>query len=352
MRQAYFLGGTTADGFRSRFFDRLNEPGMYAFILKGGPGTGKSTLMRHIAAAFPDEAVSVYHCASDASSLDAVVLEDRKILIADGTAPHVMEVAQPMLTGEIVNLGALLSSGQLHAHREEISRLFAENARCHKSARQYAQAVTALHDDICSAARHALLFEKLSAFSERMVRRLLPRTGGSAGEISYHQLSALTAEGYITHALPEDFHIVLLKDPYFAGSDQLLRLVAQNACKRGLRCMISENYLFGDPLYEHLLLPDCHLALLSENSCCTPQYQDAQPLNLRRFYDKAELARRRPRLAFGQKASRSLLEEAADSIQAALTVHDELESYYISALDFSGADEAAEQILQKIRTRS
>lgn len=352
MRQAYFLGGTTADGFRSRFFDRLSEPGMYSFILKGGPGTGKSTLMRRIAEAFGDETVSLYHCASDASSLDAVVLEDRHILVADGTAPHVMEVAQPMLTGEIVNLGALLNGEQLRGNQSEIAALFAENARLHKRARQYAQAVTSLHDDIRTAAQNALLCEKLTAFSGRMLRRLLPRANGKAGTLSFHQLSALTADGYITHALPGDYHIVLLKDPYFAGSDHLLHLFAQGAVMRGLNCLVSENYLFGEPQYEHLILPECKIALLTESTCTTPAGEFAQVLNFRRFYDKAELAKRRQRTAFGQKASRSLLEEAAESIRSALSVHDDLEAYYIDALDFTGADHAAEQILARIKARS
>lgn len=351
MRHTYFLGGTTSDGFRSQFFERLNEQGMYSFILKGGPGTGKSTLMRRVAAAFPDETVSLYHCASDASSLDAVVLEERKILVADGTAPHVMEVAQPMITGEIVNLGAHLNGDQLRTNKEKISALFAENARFHKRARQYAQAVTSLHDDIRATAQNSLLREKLTAFSGRLIRRLLPRANGNAGTLCFNQLSALTAEGYITHALPEEYHIVLLNDPYFAGSDLLLRTFAQGALMRGLDCSVSMNYLFGEPLYEHLLVPQCGLALLSASVCDAAEEKASQVLNFRRFYDKAAIAKRRQRIAFGQKASRSLLEEAADSIQSALTVHDELESYYIDALDFSKADASAEELLKKIRER-
>ena len=91
MQQSYFLGGVTAGGFRTRFSEQIQQPGFYTYILKGGPGTGKSTLMKRVAAAFDGEPISLYHCSSDESSLDAVVLEDRGVVIVDGTAPHVFE---------------------------------------------------------------------------------------------------------------------------------------------------------------------------------------------------------------------------------------------------------------------
>ena len=65
MQQSYFLGGVTANGFRTHFSEQILRPDFYTYILKGGPGTGKSTLMKRIAAAFPDEPVSLYYCSSD-----------------------------------------------------------------------------------------------------------------------------------------------------------------------------------------------------------------------------------------------------------------------------------------------
>ena len=49
----FFLGSNTARGFRS-YFEQLLGPnsGYRLFILKGGPGTGKSSLMKKLASAF------------------------------------------------------------------------------------------------------------------------------------------------------------------------------------------------------------------------------------------------------------------------------------------------------------
>ena len=48
----YFLGGNTAQGFYS-LYDSFCPPrgGMFLWVIKGGPGCGKSTFMKTIAAA-------------------------------------------------------------------------------------------------------------------------------------------------------------------------------------------------------------------------------------------------------------------------------------------------------------
>ena len=64
----YFLGANSPGGFYS-LYDQLIDPAEAdaVFILKGGPGCGKSTLMKR---------------------LDAILLPEKKTAIVDGTAPH------------------------------------------------------------------------------------------------------------------------------------------------------------------------------------------------------------------------------------------------------------------------
>ena len=88
----YFLGANTPSGFISRF-DHLYDPddGWFAYILKGGPGTGKSTLMKRAAkeACSAQIKTQLIYCSSDPYSLDAVIFPEIKVCIVDGTAPHV-----------------------------------------------------------------------------------------------------------------------------------------------------------------------------------------------------------------------------------------------------------------------
>ena len=88
----YFLGANSPDGFYS-LYDQLIDPAAAEdiFILKGGPGCGKSTLMRRVGTALEDKGLQVEYiqCSGDPDSLDGIVAPALKIAIVDGTAPHV-----------------------------------------------------------------------------------------------------------------------------------------------------------------------------------------------------------------------------------------------------------------------
>jgi len=85
----YYAGGNTALGFYS--FYESNLKGLdRLFILKGGPGTGKSTLMKKIGQKWKDKGydIELLHCSSDNNSIDGVIIPKLKVGVVDGTAPH------------------------------------------------------------------------------------------------------------------------------------------------------------------------------------------------------------------------------------------------------------------------
>ena len=87
----YFLGANSPSGFYS-LYDQLIPPetAQAIYILKGGPGCGKSTLMRKVAAALAQEGFQGEYilCSGDPDSLDAVVFPALGTALVDGTAPH------------------------------------------------------------------------------------------------------------------------------------------------------------------------------------------------------------------------------------------------------------------------
>lgn len=91
MAVSFFLGGNTAQGFYS-LADRIIEPSEAdaIYILKGGAGCGKSSLMKKIAQRAEERgsAAHRFYCSGDPESLDAVLLPDQKVMLVDGTAPH------------------------------------------------------------------------------------------------------------------------------------------------------------------------------------------------------------------------------------------------------------------------
>lgn len=128
MTEKYFASANGYSGFRSYFKDVFSEEDLCRyFILKGGPGTGKSTFMKRIAENFSErvDSCELILCSSDTQSLDGVILakKGRRIAIVDGTAPHTVDPNFPGAVSEIINLGEGWDSSGLVARRDTIIAL-------------------------------------------------------------------------------------------------------------------------------------------------------------------------------------------------------------------------------------
>lgn len=87
----FYLGANSPGGFYSLYDELLRpEEARSIYILKGGPGCGKSSLMRRVGAAMEEHGLDVEYivCSGDPDSLDAVVIPTLKTALVDGTAPH------------------------------------------------------------------------------------------------------------------------------------------------------------------------------------------------------------------------------------------------------------------------
>ena len=77
-RSAYFAAVNSGRGFVSLFEGIFfGESITRRYIIKGGPGTGKSSFMRRVGqrALGEGRGVEYYYCSSDTASLDGVVID-------------------------------------------------------------------------------------------------------------------------------------------------------------------------------------------------------------------------------------------------------------------------------------
>ena len=183
---AFFLGAGTPGGFYS-LFDELYTPedGWRLYIVKGGPGTGKSTLMKRVAAAA--ERRGLYceriYCSSDPDSLDGVIVPGLKCSIADGTSPHVLEPKYPGVSETLVDLGQFRDDGELVPHADAVIRLTKENAAEHKKCAAFLKAAAAAEKEIAAAAEDALDETKLNVLANKLIAGELRAAGSHRGRV-------------------------------------------------------------------------------------------------------------------------------------------------------------------------
>lgn len=170
----FFAGANTGRGFVGAYDTfAMEEDIEHIWILKGGSGTGKSTLMHKVAAEAEEAGHSCvrYLCSSDPLSLDAVVMDGRYVIL-DGTAPHVWEMTYPGAVSEIVYLGKYWHSEKLAAHREEIIGLTKSKKESYTKGYSVLAALSTVEAENYQAMLSLLDIEKLRLWGERLLRKV------------------------------------------------------------------------------------------------------------------------------------------------------------------------------------
>lgn len=346
MQKSYFLGASGPDGFHTDFI--CEYASYYGVLLKGGPGTGKSTLMKKVVEAFKDEDISIYHCASDPHSLDAVVLEERGVYVMDATAPHVSETPLPFVTGEVVNLASELYDKMIDCN--EVRRLYEENRNKHIMAQKGVSGISAAEEMIVRIGQNALLIDKINQFAERFAKKIIHSDGGHSCSFRSRQMSAITPEGEIT-LFPPEWKRIEIVDPYFAASQFLLKKTAGYAAENGACCEIGYSLIQHDHPITSLLLHSEKTGMLSvQDNRISSDSLPVQIINTGRFYDRSLLRNHRSMLRFCIKERKEFAEKATEILAEALQIHDRLEAQYIAAQNTDYLAKITDYVLSRLRS--
>ena len=337
----YFAASNTYGGFVSYFdevfpteeFDRI-------YVLKGGPGTGKSSFMRKIAEHFTKNECEVeeVYCSSDPRSLDGIIISynSKKIAILDGTAPHERDAKIPGAFDEIINLADSLDTGWLTAKREEILSLAREKSNAYSTAYSYLEIAGKAKDflhkiyktnfDIFKAKSKAecILQEIPTNDSGRIVTRLIC----SFGRLGEHRLSTLSELKIklITVGGDEESTDLFLDYCY-----ELIK--ARNPRVVHLPCAL-------DPAHtDAIYLPDCKLAILRIDS-------DKADINSNEITHLPPIAQEQIRVAKQMKYDAQA--EARRWFTIASDLHFRLEEIYGRAMDFEKNNKIIEQKFTEI----
>ena len=349
----FFLGANAPGGFYS-LYDELIPPAAArrVFLLKGGAGCGKSTLMRRVGSALEEagERCEYIVCSGDPDSLDGVVFPDLGAAIVDATAPHVREPSLPGAVDSYVDLGRFYDHRALAPLREELAAATAAYQSHYPRAYRCLSACAQLREDDRELVDTPALEAKLTKRAKGILSREVKKTAGALpGKVTKRFLGAVTCKGQICRfdtALALCPKVYALSDS-FGLAHGLLEVLCRGAVAAGHDVIACPSPLFPERL-EHLLIPDLGLAFLTSSPDLPVPGKPYRRLRLDAMAEPETMRRFKHRLKLSRKVSAALLNEGVEALARAKWEHDKLEKLYNPHVDFAGVEEQSKAITEEL----
>ncbi|MBQ8911740.1 MAG: hypothetical protein IJY89_04145 [Clostridia bacterium] len=337
---AFFACANSGYGFVSHF-DELFKDCARLYLLKGGPGTGKSGFMEQVAKAATAQghAVSRILCSSDPHSLDGILLPERGIGMADGTAPHVLEATLPGAREQILDPGAFWDHNALYERQREIKELNGRKKKLYSTALSLIEGAK----NVALCQQGILSDHTDHGKTERLLKKLQAKVSAKKGACRTRFLSAIGMEGAVTldgYSSSADRVYTIL--PYMEQEHLLLQRLLAAFLERE-----SELILFKDPVSllpegiyfeEQRVLFRCGKALDSEKEGIIDSKKTVPSLSKE---DKKLLRRL-------EKEKQDLVDDGCLFLSGMKDCHFKLEQIYGSAMDFAAFEEYKERWIGQI----
>lgn len=336
-----FPGGNTFEGFFS-YHKYIIDEGR-TFILKGGPGSGKSSLMKNIANKMLKYGLSIeyHHCSSDKSSVDGIVVKELKVAIIDGTAPHIIDPKFPGLEDEIVDLGKYIDRKKLFNKKEEILEAKENNRKAYRKTYSYFRAAKEILGEIVDENSEKVDF---MAFN-KLIYNLKEEIYGTKridiiGRERHLFNRCFTPSGLAdyTDTLLGDKKVYYIKSEYGVGKSTLLNMISKEGILRGYDVEIYHEPLIPKKI-NTIIIPELKLALSAANFAKDNNYKEI---------DLNEFLREDIKKEEDYNIFNSLIDRGLYNLSQAKKNHDILENAYHPTIDFNGIEKEKERIEKEI----
>lgn len=354
-----FPGSNSAYGFYSFYDQIIDEDAARIFVIKGGPGVGKSTFMNSIARELLKLGYDVeFHCCSaDSDSLDGIVIPALNIACIDGTAPHVVDPKNPGAVDEIIHLGEFWDEAGMIAHRNDILKANREIRRLYRRAYRYLASSKLFIDEIEDYYRenNALDSAGLDKLALELTKDIFKDAviGETTGRRERHLFAtAITPDGpvsYLETIVNPGCRRYIITGDDGTGKNELIDRIKDAAIMRGF--FVEVYHCALDPYKkDHVIIPQLGTAVLNSVTphILEPEQKDTVIITDEFVkYPGKQLERER-------QLARCLYQDTFDAavafINRAHEVHDELEAYYIPNMRFGDINRLGEVVLEKILT--
>lgn len=347
-----FPGGNTSKGFFSYYDNIINrKDANKIIILKGGPGTGKSSMMRNIGKYMLEKGYDVeyHHCSSDKDSIDCVMIPKLKVAVLDGTAPHVIDPKYPGAVDMIVNLGEYWDSKGLENNKEEIIKVIDRNSKFYKSAYKYFEAARLIQEDTIWKMEEVMNFSKVNILIHDLVKEILGnlKVVEKIGKERHLFGSAFTPSGWVDHTdtlLRDVEKTYYIKGELGTGKTTLMKNIYKEAIQRGLDVEIFHTPLIPEKI-ETIIIKDLSIALSIMDWAKDSNYKT---IDFKNYMNKEILNNYEEDIKENKKNYEKLISIAINKLAGAKKNHDMMEAQYIPNMNYNEIEKVRDKLIQII----
>ena len=337
----YFGASNSAEGFVNYFPEIFNaDTCSRIYVVKGGPGTGKSRFMKDVAGAAEEKGMGVryYYCSSDADSLDGIFIEELRVGFVDGTSPHIYE---PSLAGafeQIINLGEFWDERDLQRHRDTIGELSSKKSLAYKTAYAFLSAYGSLMRAAEQKTVGCVNRKKLGAAVKRWLHRL-PSGERAVRSVALRSSIGMQGERSL-QCYENDAELVFSVKDYHNTAHLILGAVAAEAASMRIPFRVSYDPIMSRRI-DGVLLENCKIAFVTNAD-------SEHIINAKRFVDTDAFKSVKDSVKTLESKAREMKLCALDEFESVRKYHFELEAIYAEAMDFKKKEQYTAEFIKKL----
>ncbi|PWA10675.1 hypothetical protein DCC39_10935 [Pueribacillus theae] len=352
----YFAGGNTSVGFYSLFSSNLNDL-KRLFILKGGPGTGKSFLIKTIGKEWVNRGYDIeyMYCSSDKESVDGVIIQKLKTGIVDGTNPHVIEPRFPGVIDDYVNLGVAWDAEKLRKNKEDIIDHTEQVSAAFKSAYEAFGDALIFHNERKKRLSPYIDRKKMEVLVNELIATFFKEKKESAKPHIKHRFhGANTPTGtvdFISELTSDVGNRYLLKGRPGVGKSTLLKSLASAAENRGFDTEIY-HCEFEPERVDLLVVKELDLAIFDSTPPheYAPERKNDKVIDLESEVLVSDVSEKDSfKIQIAEEQFAAKMKEGLGALAHAKALRDTLEGYYIHAMDFTITGQIRKEIDDEIK---
>lgn len=343
-----FASSHTSQGFCT-FIPELIQGLERVYILKGAPGTGKSTFIRMIGEIMAELGFETefWISAFDAVTPDGVYLPQLNRAVINGSLPESIDPRYPGVREILINLGDFCDAAELETYRQEIVVLVDEILSSREQVYKALKEAGRVKAEIRRLNAQFIDMEKLGQLTRQMSSEILENQPGE----KHYFAGVLTSEGFVdyVHNLSQACQQrYIFTGPAGSGKSMVISEVARQAREQGYFLEYYHCGLEADSL-AMVIIRNLQIALIEAREAEIPACPWDRVVDLGCCMEEAGNGKMKEGKSMQQRNLESLLLAAQQQLEKSAQHNKALKKIYASTMDFTRLDQLRKDILEELR---